>query len=81
MKPQKKNASVLPTAKIRQEVKMDYWQALEMLMGMSEEERTEAFAMALGMLNEDELADMIERCSDIIEAVQMRLEEGETYNK
>ena len=60
---------------------MNYSQALEMLMEMSEEERIEAFAMALGMLNEDEIADMIERCSDIIEAVQMRLEEGETHSK
>ena len=58
---------------------MNYGQALEMLQEMSEEERIEAFALALGMLNEDEIADMIERCSDIIEAVEKRLGKGGVY--
>ena len=41
-----------------------------------EEERIEAFSVALGLLNEDELADMMERCRDIIEAVQSRMQKG-----
>lgn len=72
--------SVLPEVKYqKQEVKMSYEEAYEMLSEMPEEERIEAFSVALGLLNEYELADMMERCRDIIEAVEKRLEKGGVY--
>lgn len=72
--------SVLPKAKYKKrEGKMSYEEAYKMLSEMSEEERIEAFSVALGLLNEYELADMIERCQDIIEAVQSRMQKGGVY--
>lgn len=72
--------SVLPKVKYKkQEGKMSYEEAYEMLSEMSEEERVEAFSVALGLLNEYELADMMERCRDIIEAVEKRLGKGGVY--
>lgn len=82
VKSQKKtNAkSVLSKVKYQKwEVKMNYEEAYEMLSEMSEEERIEAFSVALGLLNEYELADMMERCRDIIEAVEKRLAKGGVY--
>lgn len=58
---------------------MSYEEAYNMLSEMSEEERVEAFSVALGLLNEYELADMMERCRDIIEAVEKRLAKGGAY--
>lgn len=58
---------------------MSYEEAYKMLSEMSEEERIEAFSVALGLLNEYELADMMERCRDIIEAVEKRLAKGGVY--
>ena len=58
---------------------MSYKEAYEMLSEMSEEERIEAFSVALGLLKEYELADMMERCRDIIEAVEKRLAKGGVY--
>lgn len=72
--------SILPAAKYKkQEGKMSYEEAYNMLSEMSEEERVEAFSVALGLLNEYELADMMERCRDIIEAVEKRLAKGGAY--
>lgn len=72
--------SVLPkNKKKKQEGKMSYEEAYNMLSEMSEEERVEAFSVALGLLNEYELADMMERCRDIIEAVEKRLAKGGVY--
>lgn len=71
---------VLPKVKYQKwEVKMSYEEAYGMLSEMSEEERIEAFSVALGLLNEYELADMMERCRDIIEAVEKRLTKGGVY--
>ena len=56
--------------------KMEIEDAYDFVRGLSEEDRMEAFLIALGMLNEDELADMLQRCQDIIEAAQKRLEKG-----
>lgn len=58
---------------------MSYEEAYNMLSEMSEEERVEAFSVALGLLNEYELSDMMERCRDIIEAVEKRLAKGGAY--
>ena len=55
---------------------MNYHQTRELLLELSEEERVEAFATALGMLTEDELKDMVERCGDLIAAVEKRVEKG-----
>ena len=52
---------------------MNYEEAYNMLSEMSEKERIEAFSVALGLLNEYELAAMMERCRDIIEAVEARM--------
>ena len=52
--------------------KMDYIQSLDFVKGLSEDERVEAFAMALGMLTEEELDELILMCADIIEAVEAR---------
>ena len=52
---------------------MNYNEAYKFLEGLSEEQRIEAFSVALGLLNEYELADMMERCRDIIEAVEARM--------
>lgn len=72
--------SVLSKVKYQKwEVKMNYEEAYGMLSEMSEEERIEAFSVALGLLNEYELADMMERCRDIIEAVEKRLGKGGVY--
>lgn len=56
--------------------KMGIEDAYDFVRGLSEEDRMEAFIMALGMLNEDEFEDMLQRCQDIIEAAQKRLEKG-----
>lgn len=72
--------SVLPKVKYyKWEVKMNYEEAYGMLSEMSEEERIEAFSQMLGQLTEDELADLFERCGDIIEAVEKRLAKGGVY--
>lgn len=52
---------------------MSYEEAYKFLEGLTEEERIEAFSVALGLLNEEELANMMERCRDIIEAVEARM--------
>ena len=57
-------------------VKMEIEDAYDFVRGLSEEDRMEAFLIALGMLNEDEFDDMLQRCQDIIEAAQKRLEKG-----
>ena len=44
---------------------MSYEEAYEMLSEMSEEERVEAFSVALGLLNEYELEDMMEHTAYI----------------
>ena len=80
LKSQKTNAKRSSKGKYKkQEAKMSYEEAYEMLSEMSEEERIEAFSVALGLLNEYELADMMERCRDIIEAVEKRLGKGGVY--
>ena len=56
--------------------KMEIGDAYDFVRGLSEEDRMEAFLIALGMLNEDEFDDMLQRCQDIIEAAQKRLEKG-----
>lgn len=72
--------SVLPKVKYQKwEVKMSYEEAYGMLSEMSEEERIEAFSQMLGQLTEDELADLFERCGDIIEAVEKRLAKGGVF--
>ncbi len=72
--------SVLPKAKYKkQEGKMNYDQSYEITDEMSEEERVEAFAEMLGQLTEDELADLFERCHDILEAVKERLRKGGVF--
>ena len=58
---------------------MNYNEAYKFLEGLSEEQRVEAFSVALGLLNEYELADMMERCRDIIEAVEKRMQKGGVY--
>ena len=55
---------------------MEIEDAYDFVRGLSEEDRMEAFLIALGMLNEDEFDDMLQRCRDIIEAAQKRLEKG-----
>lgn len=80
LKSQKTNAKMFFQRQIqKQGAKMSYEEAYKMLSEMSEEERIEAFSVALGLLNEDELADMIDRCRDIIEAVQSRMQKGGVY--
>lgn len=54
-----------------EEEKHAFWKGL--FSEMSEEELTEAFSVALGLLNEEERADMMDRCRDIIEAVEARM--------
>ena len=76
--------SVLPKVKYKkQEGKMSYEEAYEMLSEMSEEERVEAFSVALGLLNrgvaEEEVRTRVERCRDIIEAVEKRMQKGGVY--
>ena len=55
---------------------MEIEDAYDFVRGLSEEDRMEAILIALGMLNEDEFDDMLQRCQDIIEAAQKRLEKG-----
>ena len=72
--------SVLPKAKYKkQEGKMSYEDDRNITDEMSEEERVEAFAQMLGQLTEDELADLYERCHDILEAVKNRLRKGGVF--
>lgn len=52
---------------------MNYEEAHKFLEGLTEEQRIEAFQVALGLLNDEERANMMERCSDIIEAVEARI--------
>ncbi len=52
---------------------MSYEEAYKFLEGLTEEDRIEAFQVALSLLNEEELANMMERCRDIIEAVEARM--------
>lgn len=52
---------------------MNYNEAYKFLEGLSKEQREEAFSVALGLLSEQELAAMMERCRDIIEAVEARM--------
>jgi hypothetical protein len=49
----------------------------ERLCEMPEDERIELFSSVLGLLTEDEINDVIDRCRDIIEIVVKRIEEGE----
>jgi hypothetical protein len=49
----------------------------EKLYEMPEDERIELFSCVLGLLTEDEINDVIDRCRDIIEIVVKRIEEGE----
>lgn len=73
-----KNARrAIPKGKyVKKGVKMEIEDAYDFVRGLSEEDRMEAFLIALGMLNEDEFDDMLQRCQDIIEAAQKRLEKG-----
>lgn len=52
---------------------MNYNEAYKFVEGLNEEERIEAFQVALSLLNEEELANMMEHCRDIIEAVEARM--------
>ena len=52
---------------------MNYEEAYEFMEGLTEEQRIEAFQVALSLLNEEELADLFERCRDIIETVEARM--------
>ena len=49
----------------------------ENIYEMPEDERIELFSSVLGLLTEDEINDVIDRCRDIIEIVVKRIEEGE----
>lgn len=49
----------------------------EKIYEMPEDERIELFSSVLGLLTEDEINDVIDRCRDIIEIVVKRIEEGE----
>lgn len=49
----------------------------ENIYEMPEDERIELFSSVLGLLTEDEINDVIDRCRDIIEIVIKRIEEGE----
>lgn len=72
--------SVLPKVKYKkQEGKMIYKDDRNITDELSEEERVEAFAQMLEQLTEDELADLFERCGDIIEAVEKRLAKGDVF--
>lgn len=73
-----KNARhAIPKGKyVKKGEKMEIEDAYDFVRGLSEEDRMEAFLIALGMLNEDEFDDMLQRCRDIIEAAQKRLEKG-----
>ena len=73
-----KNARrAIPKAKyLEKGENMEIEDAYDFVRGLSEEDRMEAFLIALGMLNEDEFDDMLQRCQDIIEAAQKRLEKG-----
>lgn len=72
--------SVLPKVKYKkQEGKMSYGFSYNLTDEMSEEERVESFSQMLGQLTEDELADLFERCGDIIEAVEKRLAKGGVF--
>lgn len=57
------------------EERMEY--DLDRIREMSEDEQIEAFAWALGQLTEDELNELIYRCRDIMEAVEMRQKGGQ----
>ena len=52
---------------------MNYEEAHKFLEGLTEEQRIEAFQVALSLLNEEELANMMERCRDIIETAEARM--------
>ena len=58
---------------------MNYEEAHKFLEGLTEEQRIEAFQAALSLLNEEELANMMERCRDIIEAVEARIAAKEWF--
>ena len=52
---------------------MNYNEAYKFVEGLSEDQLVEAFSAALSLLNEEELANMMESCRDIIEAVDSRM--------
>ena len=55
---------------------MENGKVWEKLNELTEEERIEAFSLVLGLLTEDEIADVMARCDDIIEIVLQRIEKG-----
>lgn len=52
---------------------MNYNEAYKFVEGLTEEQRIEAFRVALSMLDEAGMAAMFERCRDIIETVEARM--------
>lgn len=65
------NEFVAMLSAMSEEEKYAFWRGL--FSEMSEEELIDVFSVALGLLNDEERANMMERCSDIIEAVEARI--------